>query len=266
MIKLVISDMDGTLIGRDEILPNTAIELADQLREKGIQFTIATGRAECMAKYYADHLKIEIPYITCNGVTIIQGQRIIRRNQMPLKGLRQLFDRASNMWMSLVYSINGAEYVYKVTPWILKQRSEFDRYHDVHIFTEEEWETIYIDKLMIMDDVRTGAIELLEEMCRDLPPIYGFTRYTNKSVEVVNSNSTKASALKELVAILGIDMSEVMAIGDHQNDMEMIKEAGLGVAVGNATKELKEQADYVTKEDCFEGVKEAIYKFCLQNQ
>ena len=83
------------------------------------------------------------------------------------------------------------------------ERNVLNRYFDTHEFTEEEWESLYIDKLMVMDDVRTGAIAILEDMCKTLSDEYGFTRYTNKSVEIVNKDSTKASALRILAQHFG---------------------------------------------------------------
>lgn len=262
MIKLVISDMDGTLIDRDEILSDKAVNIATELQKEGIMFTIATGRVECMAEDYVKKLNIDIPYIACNGVTIVKGKEVLKRNKIPLKGLRPIIEKADSMGMSLVYSIDGIESVYKVTSWVECQRGKFDRYHQVHLPDEDEWENLYIDKLMIMDDVREGAIAILEEMCKELPQEYGFTRYTNKSVEIVNRESTKASALRELVKILGIDMKEVLAIGDHQNDIEMIREAGIGGAVFNATDDLKREADYIASRRCVDGVAEIVNKFC----
>ena len=262
MIKLVISDMDGTLIDRDEILSHKAIDIARRLHDQGILFTIATGRVESMAEDYVKKLGIRIPYVACNGVTIVQGDKVLQRNQVPLKGLRPIVEKADSMGMSLVYSINGLEYVYKVTPWVERQREQFDRYHRVHLPETQEWETLLIDKLMVMDDVREGAIAVLEAMCRELPEAYGFTRYTNKSVEIVSRQSTKASALKTLVELLDIDMDQVLAIGDHQNDIEMIREAGIGAAVSNATDGLKKEADYIASGKCVDGVAEIVERFC----
>lgn len=262
MIKLVISDMDGTLIDKDEVLSDKAINIARRLHDQGILFTIATGRVESMAEDYVKRLGIKIPYVACNGVTIVQGDKVLQRNTVPLKGLRPIVEKADSMGMSLVYSIDGLEYVYKVTPWIERQRVQFDRYHRVRLPGEQEWESLLIDKLMVMDDVREGAIAILEAMCMELPEAYGFTRYTNKSVEIVSRKSTKASALKTLVEFLDIDMSQVLAIGDHQNDIEMIREAGIGAAVSNATDGLKKEADYVASGKCVVGVEEIVERFC----
>lgn len=70
--------------------------------------------------------------------------------------------------------------------------------------------------------------------------------------------------MKTLLEYLRIKPEEVMAIGDHTNDMEVIKSAGLGVAVANAQPELKEIADYITIKERAEGVREAINKFVLR--
>lgn len=262
MIKLVISDVDGTLIDKDEVLSSRAVKMAKALHDKGTLFTIATGRVECLADKYVKELGIQIPYIACNGVTIVKGNEVIQRNKIPLLGLRSIIEKADSMGMTLVYSIDGEESVYKVTPWVESQRIKFDRYHKVHLLEEEDWKNLYIDKLMIMDDVREGAIQVLEDMCKELPEEYGFTRYTNKSVEVVNKASTKASALQELVKILGIEMQEVLALGDHQNDIEMIQKSGIGAAVSNATEDLKAAADYIASNRCVDGVLETVEKFC----
>lgn len=190
------------------------------------------------------------------------NEEVLLRNKIPLKGLRLIVRQAESMNMSLVYCIDGVERVYKTTPWIECQRQLFDRYHEEYRFTEEDWKTLYIDKLMIMDDVRKGAIGVLEDMCKQLSDDYGFTRYTDKAVEIVNRNSTKASALMEVIRILGIEQEEVLAIGDHRNDVEMLSMAGIGAVVANAIDEAKAEADYVADHSCIDGVAEVIEKFC----
>ena len=84
-------------------------------------------------------------------------------------------------------------------------------------------------------------------------------------MEIVASGCSKASGLTSLLEYLGITKEEVMAIGDHTNDMEVIQMAGIGVAVANAQEELKAVADYVTREERAEGVIEAIETFVLQS-
>ncbi len=267
MIKLVVSDMDGTLIGRDEELSESIINAVEKLRERGILFTVATGRVEEMAEAYVNKLRIDIPYIACNGATIVHGDHIVQRHTVPIKGLKKLFEQADSMGMSIIYTIEGAEYVCRPTPWIMAQRERFNRYFLERPISADEWDSLSIDKVTVMDDIRDGRIGLIDEMCQQLDPqYYGYTRYTDKAVEIVEKNANKGRALYTLAELTGISMEHIMAIGDHQNDMEMLKEAGLGVAVANGIEAVKAIADYVCSNCCAEGVIEAIEKFCLTDE
>lgn len=262
-VKLIISDMDGTLIGRDEILSDKAIDLVKRLNKKNILFTIATGRVECMANHFVDKLEIQIPYIVCNGATILSKKELYIRNQIPAKGLKDLLLKADQMGMSIIYTIEGKEYIFRTTPWILGQRKSFDRYYDEHFFTKDEWENILIDKVTVMDDIRDGRIRVIQDLCKNLNGDYCFTRYTDKAIEIVEKNSNKASAMKYLSELLNIDIDEILTIGDHQNDVEMLTESGIGIAVANATKEAKAAADYVCENNYIDGVIEAVSKYCF---
>lgn len=262
MVKLVVSDMDGTLLAQNSVLGGRAVRMIQKLKEKGILFTMATGRSQCLSEKYEELLGLEIPYIACNGAVILQRGRIIKQHQIALKGLRSLIEEADRLDMSVVFSIGGSEFYYKETPWILDQRKEQGYYQNPMILSEEIWNHTLLEKLMIMDNRRTGRIALMEEMCRKLPTEYGFTRYTDMSVEIVNCRATKASAVQFLAGYLGIGMEDVLAIGDHKNDCEMLKEAGIGAAVSNAIPDAKECADYVASEDHLDGVMEAVRVFC----
>lgn len=250
--------MDGTLIDKDEVLSDKAIALSHRLKDSGIMFSLATGRVEYLADDYVRQLGLTVPYIACNGATLVDGSRVIERKQIPVAPLACIIEEADLMGMSIIYSREGRESVWRETPWILDQRRRFDRYHEVHRFTPEEWDSLTVDKVSIMDDERDGRIACIESMCKHLPASYGFTRYVDRSVEIVDSSANKANGIAHLARYLGVDMDEVMAIGDHQNDIEMLTSVGIGAAVANATEEVKEIADYVCKNRCIDGVIEAV--------
>ncbi|MEG0752802.1 MAG: HAD family hydrolase, partial [Angelakisella sp.] len=189
MIKLVISDVDGTLIDESEVLSHKAIEMAEYLRERNVLFTIATGRVEYIAEGFVKKLGITIPYITCNGATIVNGKEILERNQIALSPLRYIIEKADSEGLSIVYSINGYEKVYRFTPWVLDQQRDFDRYHEEHRFSEEEWQTLLVDKITIMDDTLAGCIAQYDKLCAGLPEGYGYTRYLDRAVEIVSGGA-----------------------------------------------------------------------------
>jgi hypothetical protein len=263
MIKLVVSDIDGTLFDTDEVITKEAVELVSKLHQHGIFFSLATGRVESMANHFATQLGLHIPYVACNGATLVQDGTAIYRQQIPVMPLRPLIERADALQMSIIYSQSGVESIWRETPYILSQRGRFNRYHREHQFNQMEWETLAIDKLTIMDEPAGGAMDQIEIGCRKLGSEFGYTRYVDRSIEVVHSSASKASGVERLAAMLGIVMDQVLFIGDHQNDIQLIKEAGIGVAVGNSTDDVKKAADYVCIGDSMDGVIEAVQRFCF---
>lgn len=261
MIKLVVSDMDGTLLARDSNLSGRAFAMKQKLKEKGILFTMATGRSQCLSEGFEQALDLEIPYIACNGAVILRQGRVLEQYTIPLLSLRPLAEEADSLGMSVVFSRDGSEFYYRETPWILENRLQ-GLYQNRMELSDRIWAEARLEKVMIMDGRRTGRIALMEEMCRQLPPEYGFTRYTDMSVEIVNHRANKAQGVRFLSRYLGIPMDEILAVGDHQNDCEMLQAAGVGAAVSNAIPAVKECADYIAEKDHLEGVIEAVQHFC----
>ncbi|HSL87368.1 MAG TPA: HAD-IIB family hydrolase, partial [Bacteroidales bacterium] len=86
---------------------------------------------------------------------------------------------------------------------------------------------------------------------------------SRENIEIFRKDVSKASGIQALIRKMGITQNEVMAIGDQENDLSMIEFAGLGVAMGNGSEEVKEAADYITETNNNAGVGKAIRKFCL---
>jgi Cof subfamily protein (haloacid dehalogenase superfamily) len=266
MVKLVVCDIDGTLIEADEILDKKAPELVKRLDAEGIGFSLASGRSDYLVSAYAEQLNLSIPYITCNGAAMVHKGRRLHEKLIPAAPLRKITELADAMGFSIVYSQQGGERVWRETPWILEIRRRYNRYHRVHRFTPEEWENELLDKILIYDDSERGGINIIEKSCKKLFPQFAATRYMDRSVEIVNGGASKASGMIDLAAMLGIGPDAILAIGDHQNDIEMIRAAGQGAAVGNATDAVKAAASYICGEDYFAGVFEAVNHFCFSEK
>lgn len=131
---------------------------------------------------------------------------------------------------------------------------------DLSILLSQEPEGV--EKILLM-----GEESALDQLAPVLRQCYGEKVHITKSkpcfLEITDSSVNKGVALAALAEHFGIDRSEVMAIGDSFNDLEMINYAGLGVAMGNARPEIKEQADIVTATNEEDGVAEAIERYVL---
>lgn len=261
MVKMIITDVDGTIVGKDEILHDEMAACVKQLKERQIAYTVATGRCAGLVKDYVEQLGIDIPYIACNGGSIVKRGEVLAKRTIPLKNLRNLFQTADHMGMAVIYSMDGTEYAYRETPFILSQQEKFNRYFTRSAFTEEEWENIQLEKVIVMAAVRDGSIHIIEDLCKELPHPYTYIVYGNKAVDIQSVEATKENGARELAKLMNLSMDEILFVGDDLNDVRLIKAAGIGVAVGNAQPAAREAADYVTKEKGYLGVMEAVDKY-----
>lgn len=256
-IRLVVTDLDGTLLSPDRTISDHAVEVIGRLREKGVLFTFITGRPWCAAERFAKRVGIDIPVITCNGAVINQGYDILWRNPMPLLHLRGLLEAAVDAGITVLFSQEGAEEAMSETGWV-KQRN-----YPVHFPEEDEWHSLTADKVNLISGEKTREFRALAAGFPGLSGKYKFVCYGDTGCEIAGKGVTKAAALERYAADRGIGMDQVMAIGDNENDLEMLRLAAVGAAVHNATDAAKEAADYVCRESNTDGVVEAIEKFCL---
>lgn len=262
MIKLVVCDMDGTMIGHDEKVPSDAADFIAALEARGIMFTVATGRAEGYMRGKVAEMGLRHPYIATNGATIMEGSTAVVRKQFPIAQIREVAEFARSLGMSVLYTFEGEERVEEITDWISYEGKKRGITYQPQPFSEQEWRTLCADKILIMDPVRAGKIDELEEKVKATPGDFSYVRYRNKALEFNERSANKAAALGELAKLLRVDLQEVLAVGDDDNDIEMFQTAGISAAVGNVSENARPYADYVCKGEQFEGVKEAVAKFC----
>ena len=94
MVKLVVSDLDGTLIDSSEQLTDTAREMARWLKDRNVLFTFATGRVQGMTERYAQDMQVSIPYVATNGAALIAPDGVLFRRKVPLKPLETMLRKA----------------------------------------------------------------------------------------------------------------------------------------------------------------------------
>lgn len=121
MIRLVISDMDGTIIGRNEQVPAEAAEFISNLEAHGILFTIATGRSEGYMQSKIKQMGIRHPYIATNGATIMNGSCAVMRKQFSIAPLRQVLEHCRELGLSVMYTFMGEERTEFLSDWVLRE-------------------------------------------------------------------------------------------------------------------------------------------------
>jgi hypothetical protein len=261
-IRLVVSDMDGTLFGKDERLPAFASEFSHTLERRGILFAAATGRSMPLARRFIDLLAPTAPCVYANGALICSDKLVLKKVMFPLYPLREILAYAVDCGMSVAVNWDEREeFVLKHTPWTIAQSSRFGIYQREYGPTLNEWKTRSAYKILIKD--AQHRIERITEPLKELAAYCSFVKYETGAAEIMAEGLNKAQGVLQLASALHIDRGDVLAIGDFYNDIEMMTSVGWSAAVGNAIDEVKERAGYVCRGEMALGVKEAIEKFCL---
>jgi Cof subfamily protein (haloacid dehalogenase superfamily) len=245
---LIVSDLDGTLINSSQNISKQNIGAISSYIQEGGLFAVATGRTEINVLPYINKIDINCPCILYNGAIIydINKKSYIKStflNKLHLiEPLKQLLNENINLCMQIF--IPGKMFIVSSpnnTDPIVEKEGQPYEFAYIDDIANENWV-----KIMMTDTNKSlNAVQrfLMEKIPSEtIHSVFSSPTY----LEIFAYGVSKGSALYNLINITGIKKEKVIAIGDYCNDIEMIKEAGLGVATANAHPLLKNAANIVT--------------------
>lgn len=273
--KLVCIDMDGTLLDDKH---NVSEENKKALREAtdlGVKIAITTGRLFASAKYYSDLIGIKAPIIASNGAYIrekdkeevIYKSTLSKEDALIIADIVKKYDLRTcyNTYNTVIHDQElKSDHAYKIMNKNLLEENKvkFDLVDDFKALVDLDKYDNQLLKAICIEEVDKEKLQKAKEEFIKLDRFEVVSSWDN-NFEIMKKETSKGNAAKELAKVLGIDKEQVICIGDSENDLSMIKYAGLGIAMGNALDLLKEEADYVTDTNLNSGVAKAINKFIL---
>ncbi|QXM05695.1 Cof-type HAD-IIB family hydrolase [Crassaminicella indica] len=272
MYKLVVSDMDGTLLNSENEVSEGNKRAFKDLLDNDIHVAIATGRIYTSARVYAKHLGIVTPVIACNGAIVrnLKNDEIIYESHIDKEDCLKVLEVAKKYDVyfhfytaNTFYTERLAHSSLKYSEWnkTLKEEDRIDiRIIDnAYKHIERSKENIY--KIQMISDDQA----LLSNVRKELEALgtIEICKSWHNNIEIMNKGVSKGNALHQLAQSLGIKREEIISFGDNENDISMLTYAGLGVAMGNAEEFVKSSADYVTDTNDKDGVAKALRKFVL---
>ncbi len=276
-IRLVALDLDGTLFDNSSRISARNIKTIRTAIEKGVHVIISTGRP--FAGLPFEQLKdTGIRYaITANGSAIyeIPTQKCLAEEAMDEKIILPVLDFLLSRDIHMDAFIGGKGYTpvqcvpagQKLTVpdslkhYILNTRIRVD---NLPGFIQKNQLKVQKMTLNFYPD-ENGVYKNREEVRQFLEsnPMVSCVSGGYNNLEFTRADVSKGTALYTISDLLHVKRSETMAIGDTENDLEIINAAGTGIAMGNATDDVKQQADYVTADNMHDGVADAIEQFVL---
>ncbi|MFZ5965728.1 MAG: Cof-type HAD-IIB family hydrolase [Bacillota bacterium] len=268
--KLVVCDMDGTLLNSEGKVSDENKETLEALQEKGVHVAVATGRIFTSAKVYAKYLRIVTPIIACNGALVkdLKNNENVYESPLSKEDCLKIVDicRKKNLYFHFYsedtfYTEKLENKSLKYSEWNKTQKEEdrikIETIKDAKELLVNSEEKIY--KFLVIDENTDLLEEVREELVKAGNIECSKSWYNN--MEVMNRGVKKGTAVKNLAESLGIKPEEIVCIGDNENDISMLEYAGMGIAMGNAEDKVKQKANYVTDTNDESGVAKALKKF-----
>lgn len=254
MIKAVFFDIDGTLIPHgQEAIPNSTIMALKQLKEKGIKVFIATGRPVTTITNALSQFDFD-GYLALNGQYCYINGTVVRDCYIAQQDIAQVIPYLTKQQISCIFA--EKDYVY------VNLRSQ--QYLEFHQGIEEQMNVI--DDVSRSENHHTYQLMAFineseeAEFFKHLPHCKS-ARWHPMFADIIPEQGGKDKGIEAMAQFLHLSAGEVMAFGDGGNDIDMLKCAGIGVAMGNASAKVKEAADYITTSVDQDGIYQALKYF-----
>lgn len=257
-IKLIVADLDGTLLKSDKSLDDN---IKDVISGQDYKFTIASGRSMVLVKKFISELNIDLPYITNNGAEIYQSDACVKQYSIPDEEVRFILSLVQEFDLECHANAENCIYTMGKIDLILPFRKRFE------------------GVLPIVDNASVNAVcanTINKIMCidKDLNKVQEFANKINLYCEhvhceraegnafvIVNRQASKGKALKNLIELLHISTEEVIVFGDNYNDVSMFEAVKYSVCMENADKDVKDKATFICKSNDMNGVSDFIQKY-----
>lgn len=266
MYKAVFLDMDGTLLKSDHSVSEPTIAMIRDLTGKGVSVILVSARPlnAVLPTFKHIGLPVQTPVITLNGSYVVEKEQPVLDVRMDLATTAKVTELVRPFKATIAYYLQREWYAEVSDAWTAHEQRIMDVPLVVAPIGEliQGWKNrdVAPNKMMVMSEAANIA-----GIQQHLRSVYDgkLNVYPSKAtyLEVMDTRGSKANAVRFVSERLGLKNTEIVAMGDNYNDVEMIQYAGMGVAMGNAPDDIKAKADYVTDTNNNDGVRKALERF-----
>ena len=254
-MKALFFDIDGTLIDiKTHKVQQSTVEALRKEKDNGFMIFIATGRSHTIVKLDGMPEDLIDGYITLNGAVCIAGNEFVHLHKIPSDTVNKLSQVCIEKgYTCLFLTLEGMS----VANSDEKFRTGFQDYFGLEYIRETEF------KKMGNTDVYQMTVFFDEKTERELKPQFPdleFNRWFPAFADITARGVEKASGIDKMISHFRIDINDTVSFGDGGNDIPMLRHTATGVAMGNATDEVKRNATFVTDAVDKNGISNALYK------
>ena len=259
MIKLVATDIDGTILIPDGEFTIGVKNCIKKLQENNVKVVLITGRMNRAAVLIRNELELDTPVVSYQGGLINNNGKILYSRYLTKEQSEKIIDWAGKE--NIHINLYNDDILYSQTECEEIRRYAARQHIDYVIKDFAKIEKDKVNKILAIDYNNSSRIDRYEqELPKIFPDLY-IVKSTPHFLEFSNPEGSKYNAVKFLQKYWNLKDEEILAIGDQNNDIALLEAGGIKVAMGNATKELKSIADYITNSVENDGFVKAIEKF-----
>lgn len=258
--KMIVTDLDGTLLNDKKVISDEDVYTLNKLHDKGIEIVIATGRNYFMAKNLTEQIRNINPIILANNGAIIRRSKtdeVIGHNYLEPDIFKKIHEKGMSFGLFPVVHVD-----------------EYSNGYDI-VYEKDEFEEVYLGYIK-KGDIRSRKVDFeankftnILAVCylEDFEKLYEFHTEINKVndgkfnsicnrniseralLEFLHVDGCKWRSLEKYIKTLNIKPQEIISFGDDNNDIEMLKNSGIGVAMKNGTKEVLKAGKIISEKD-----------------
>lgn len=272
MKKAIIMDIDGTLTNSEKKISEKTKNKLMELQEKGALLVLASGRPDKGLMQYVKELEMDKHHgiiISFNGAKVIdcQSNEILFNQTMPVETCKAVIKHIKKFDVKPIVYKNDYMYVNDVYDnmvhvWggelnVIKYEAGLTNYKICEVYDMEEFADYPMNKILIAADdeyLKNNYKDIMEPFKDSLSCVFSADMY----FEFTEKGIDKANAIRSSLGSLGYTKDDIIAFGDAGNDKTMLEYAGIGVAMGNASQDIKDIADYITLSNDEDGIVHAL--------
>ena len=254
--RLIVFDIDGTLQNSRHEISSYSVEVIHRLQSRGIQISICTGKTLPAVKPLAEKLNIQIPIIMGNGPILqYSNGQIIHTSFFKEETVRRVIELISACDADITVLTPETIFVRRITDQVKAMMSFGGPYpREISSWDLMQKDVQRVIKFVILNMGGAAALQPVADALKNhLDGQVSYFPTMPYMLEILPPGENKASGLRRLAEYLKIEPSEIIAIGDGDNDVVMLELAGLGVAVANATQACKAKADIIIESNDEDG-------------
>ena len=260
MIKLVATDIDGTILVPEGNFTGEIKDCIKKLIKKGIKVVLVTGRMNAAAVRIAKDLGLDTPVISYQGGLIVENGKKLYERYLTEDQTKRILDWAKQEKIHI--NLYNDDILYSETECYEVQRYCNNLHTEFKVQAFDEINKVKINKLLAIDYSNPERISRYEKELQEIFLDLYIVKSTPYFLEFSNPEASKKCAVEFLQNYWNLKKEEILTIGDQNNDIALLQAGGVKIAMGNATDELKKEADFITESVYDNGFIKAVEKFC----